>query len=158
MDIDALNRNVTKLMKFMERVEKQEIISDRGATDPNDAKVAELEERLRALGERLDSADLSNLSDRVGALEQHRDQTDSALKEVSELLPQMGELVTWFQKNREMLEGAIAMADAFDGPNAAEQVPDGLQATTGDGSAATGTEAPAAADASQAAPENQAGT
>lgn len=139
MDLDALNRNVTRLMKFMERVEKQKVVSDQDAPPLNDAKVHELEERVRAFGDRLD-------------------QSMGPIREVSEMLPAMGELLTWFQQNRPMLEGAIAMADAFDGPNAPEQAADGLQEGTGAGSEAPAPDAPSDPQASQEAPQAPAGT
>jgi hypothetical protein len=162
MDLDALHRNVARLMKFMERVENQKVVADQDAPPLNDAKVHELEERVRAFGERLDQAGLPNLADRIGALETYKSQiVEPALKDISDIMPKLqgvGDMLDWFQQNRAMLEGAIAMADAFDGPDAPEQANDGLPAASGASSEVPAPEAPAAADGSQAASDKPAGT
>lgn len=121
MDIDRLNSNVSKLMRFMERIEKQQVVSDKGAASGFvEAKHKELEERLKALGERMDTADLANMRDQLNALDDYKVQVvEPALKDISDLLPKMqglGEMLTWFQENKANLEGAIALADAMDEP------------------------------------------
>lgn len=153
MDLDALHRNVAKLMRFMERVENPKVVPNQDAPAPNDAKVQELEERLRALGERLDQAGLGALADRLEQMEQ-------PIREVSDILPKLqgvGEMLDWFQQNKAMLEGAIAMADAFDGPDVVEQPVAGDTAASGASSEVPAPEVPAAADGSQAASDKPAG-
>lgn len=123
MDIDAMNRNITRLLKFMERVEKQQVVSDPGAAGGFiEAKHKELEDRIVAVGDRLDQADVVNMRDQLNALDEYKTTiVEPALKDISDLLPKMqgvAEMLSWFQTNKAMLEGAIAMADAFDGPDA----------------------------------------
>lgn len=176
MDLDALHRNVARLMKFMERVENQKVVADQDAPPLNDAKVKELEERVRAFGERLDQADLTNLADRVGALETYKSQiVEPALKDISDIMPKLqgvGEMLDWFQQNKAMLEGAIAMADAFDGPDTPgttetggsvggtgfETPVAGDTAASGASSEVPAPEVPAAADGSQEPADKPVGT
>lgn len=161
MDLDALHRNVARLMKFMERVENPKVVANQDAPALNDAKVQEIEDCLRAFGERLDQAGLPNLVDRIGALETYKSQiVEPALKDISDIMPKLqgvGVMLDWFEQNRAMLEGAIAMADAFDGPDVVEQPVAGDTAASGASSEVPAAEVPAAADGSQAASDKPAG-
>lgn len=163
MDLEALNRNVTKLMQFMARLEKGTVVGNTDNPPFDAAKLTELDERVRATDEKIEGLDLANLKDHLTALDNYKvEVVEPALKDLSDLMPALkdvGEMVTWWKANRENLEGAAALADAFDEEGKTDGATDGTSGSTG--SAAGTTETPvvdATTGAGTADPGPQTGT
>lgn len=118
MDLEALQRNVTKLMQFMARLEKGTVVGNTDNPPFDAAKLKELEDRVRATDEKIETADLANLRDHLTALDNYKVEiVEPALKDLSDVMPalkEVGEMVTWWKANKANLEGAAALADAFD--------------------------------------------
>lgn len=154
MDLDALNRNVSKLMQFMARVERGAVVGTSDNPPFDAAKLKELDDRVRATDEKIEGLDLAGLKDHLTALDNYKvEVVEPALKDLADVMPALkdvGEMVAWWKQHKDNLEGAAAMADAFDeegdtagstGGTAGTTETPVVDATTGAGTADAGPQA-----------------